>query len=230
MDQSFKVVFRVSCPHNSHLYCKTESFSTEKEAKAHIDSFFTVNGQSKEGYGIFRGLFLVRTDKLKNLGKDLFLPTVVNIALKIENSVGKIFACLFAVAIDAITLPIRFLASPISFIYNKYEHEEPHTLVNLIGGTSDGQKAIEEGVVSIHATLVNYQIKSEEIEEGVNYKDVSKSVNKVAQQVALKKLPGGIYSERMVETFSDLYSVCDDKEWVLQSNGYSNTKHTSFMC
>lgn len=52
----------------------------------------------------------VRTDR--NLPKDLFLPTVVNHAMKIDNVAARIFAVIGALVFDIITLPVRIMTAP----------------------------------------------------------------------------------------------------------------------
>lgn len=51
----------------------------------------------------------VRSNNLKNFAKDFFLPTLINHAIKVEHTVGKIFLILAALALDTLTFPIRLL-------------------------------------------------------------------------------------------------------------------------
>lgn len=230
MNTKYKVCYKVSCPHDSPLYAKTESFATEKEAKQQIDSFINNYGQSKAGYGLLRGLFIVRTDNKENFAKDFSLPTFFNITSKINNTAGKIFASLFAIAIDAITLPVRLISSPVCALYNRSHQEESHPLENLITGTEAGKKAIKDGNVSINVRLVKYTVHEDVFEDGVNYKNVSKNVNDISKKVALRSLPGGVVSEIGVSNNCSMYSVVDDKEWISIGHSRSKTAYNTFMC
>ena len=65
----------------------------------------------------------VRTNNLKNFSKDFFLPTTVNHAIKVQNTVGKIFAVLAALILDALTFPIRFLTCIPRVILNAIQQD-----------------------------------------------------------------------------------------------------------
>lgn len=51
----------------------------------------------------------VRTNNLKNFSKDFFLPTTLNHAIKVQHTVGKVFAILASLVLDVLTFPIRLL-------------------------------------------------------------------------------------------------------------------------
>lgn len=77
-----------------------------------IDRFQDQLHSGKRG-GAFRlvkaAIIPVRTNNLKNICKDVLLPTTVNRALKIHNLAGRIFAVVFALGFDILTLPIRLI-------------------------------------------------------------------------------------------------------------------------
>lgn len=56
-------------------------------------------------------LYPVRTNHLKNFATDLFFPTMINHALKIQNFISKIFVIIAAALLDLITLPIRLITA-----------------------------------------------------------------------------------------------------------------------
>lgn len=70
-------------------------------------------------------LYPVRTNNWKNFATDLFLPTVINHALAIENCVGKFFAALFALVLDTVTFPIRLLTCIPRVLINLCRGEHP---------------------------------------------------------------------------------------------------------
>lgn len=67
----------------------------------------------------------VRTNNLKNFSKDFFLPTTINHAIKAHHIAGKFFAILAALALDGITLPIRFLTCIPRIRSNAGKEEHP---------------------------------------------------------------------------------------------------------
>lgn len=66
----------------------------------------------------------LRTQNLGDFSRDFFLPTFVNLSLKIHNTALKIIASVFAVALDILTFPVRLLTSPFRAYYN-HTHPEP---------------------------------------------------------------------------------------------------------
>jgi hypothetical protein len=67
----------------------------------------------------------VRTNNLQNFAKDFFLPTLINHALKVEHTVGKIFAILGALILDSLTFPIRLLTCIPRVISNAHQEQNP---------------------------------------------------------------------------------------------------------
>jgi hypothetical protein len=64
-------------------------------------------------------LIVVRTDNLRDLAKDLFIPTVIQSAVKVNSfSLGKIFIRLGELILDFFTLPLRVLTLIPRAIYN----------------------------------------------------------------------------------------------------------------
>ncbi len=74
--------------------------------------FLQVKGyvQGKSTVAIIPATFKpVRTNNLKNFSKDFFLPTTFNHAIKVQHTVGKVFAILASLVLDVLTFPIRLL-------------------------------------------------------------------------------------------------------------------------
>lgn len=67
----------------------------------------------------------VRTDNLKNFSKDFFLPTTFNHAIKVQHTVGKVFAILASLVLDVLTFPIRLLTCIPRVISNSRRTENP---------------------------------------------------------------------------------------------------------
>jgi hypothetical protein len=61
-------------------------------------------------------LFPVRANSLSNFAKDLFFPTLINHASRVDSIVLRFFAVIAAAALDLLTLPIRLLTAIPTFI------------------------------------------------------------------------------------------------------------------
>ena len=86
--------------------------NTEWEKELTDEEFPQVQGyvQGKSTIAIIPATFKpVRTNNLKNFSKDFFLPTTLNHAIKVQHTVGKIFAILASLVLDVLTFPIRLL-------------------------------------------------------------------------------------------------------------------------
>lgn len=98
-------------PNSIKIYNLENNASWEKQLS---DAECTeVQGYIKGGkgtVGIIPATFKpVRTNNLNNFAKDFFLPTTVNHAIKVQNTIGKIFAILAALVFDMITFPVRLV-------------------------------------------------------------------------------------------------------------------------
>lgn len=70
-------------------------------------------------------LIPVRTHNWKSFSKDLFLPTLINHAIKVNDAAGKIFAIIGAIILDLLTLPVRLVMASIRvFSSNKKENHD----------------------------------------------------------------------------------------------------------
>ncbi len=103
-----------------------------------------------ENVSIFSAaLRVVRSETFINFGKDFFLPTTVNQALRVQNLVGKIFATLAAIVFDVITFPIRIVNSLIALGSNK---EEDGLLVYL-----KEQSDVDERLTTCSSVIVKLE-------------------------------------------------------------------------
>lgn len=73
---------------------------------------------------------VVRTHQLSVLAQDLFLPTFIQHAWKVNHIALKIIAVLFALTFDAITLPIRLIKCIPRVLSNKQQKE--HSLKHYL--------------------------------------------------------------------------------------------------
>lgn len=169
-----------------------KKFSSKKE----MDAFTTKYGKSKPGWNIISGAFsIIRTDNCKNFSEDLFLPTVFNFALTVNDFAVRIFAIICALAFDVITFPLRLIMMPVRLIKTGCKPENPHPLIELMNKTNDKVKhAIEKGVVRIYLRAeVTKMIPKQ---EGELFEERAKQTAKLTKmRIALRDLPGGILDD-----------------------------------
>jgi len=81
---------------------------------------------SKRTVAIFPAtLTPIRTNNLNNFSKDFFLPTTVNHAIKVQNTVKRFFVLLASLFLDIATFPIRFITFIPRIISNAVSKENP---------------------------------------------------------------------------------------------------------
>lgn len=107
----------------------------------------------------------VRTNNLKNFSKDFFLPTTINHAIKAHHIACKFFAILPALALDGITLPIRFLTCVPRIWSNA--GKEVHPLKKYLINESVDKKLLESDHVRVRLGW-----KSNWLEHNVNFIEV----------------------------------------------------------
>jgi len=94
---------------------------------------------------LLQTLIPTRTNNLRNFAQDLFLPTFVNHALKLQNVVAKIFVILSALILDMLTFPIRLLTCMPKVLSNACQKQKPKVLT---GSDSDrDQKVVKADLV-----------------------------------------------------------------------------------
>lgn len=76
--------------------------------------------KGKESVNPFKACIIpVRSHNLNDFAKDFFLPTTLNYAIKVQHTVGKVFAILGALFLDFFTFPIRLITCIPRFISNR---------------------------------------------------------------------------------------------------------------
>ncbi|MBA3604248.1 MAG: hypothetical protein H0W50_11585 [Parachlamydiaceae bacterium] len=148
----------------------------------------------------------MRTQNLKDFSKDLFLPTFFNFALKVNIAAQKVFASIFAIALDVLTFPIRFFATPYC-LYLNWRHPEIHSLTHLIGQYPGPD------VVNLVYEVQNVQVADSYTENGDTFQNATKAAIKGVMSVALKRIPGGIKSCTS-ETEENISYICMNGEWM----------------
>ncbi len=199
--------------------------TSEKE----VAEFLKTYSKSKPGWSVMNGVFYpLRTDKLSDFTKDLFLPTFVNHALEINNIALRIFASLFAIAFDLSTLPIRFLATPFRVFYNYRHPEETHPLSTLIEKESD-QTPFRENYVTIKYETSNVKMNEPIEKEGHVFQNASQETTDGTTFVALKSQVGGIKSNFTELRVNRDYNRIDD-EWDSSGSVTTKSHRSSFTC
>ena len=96
-------------------------------------------------------LLPIRTNNGKNFAKDFFLPTLINQALRVEDSAARIFAILGAILIDVVTFPIRVLTAIPRIVYNGLQ--KPHPLATYLRDNGVDEQILETGHVYVEYGL-----------------------------------------------------------------------------
>lgn len=90
-------------------------------------TYFELKNANRGSYGILPMLLcVIRTDTIENFATDLFLPTFINCAQRVQQLAGKITAGIFFFIVDIATLPLRMITLLprviISLLYTKENH------------------------------------------------------------------------------------------------------------
>lgn len=82
--------------------------------------------KSRSGYNCCIALFKpIRTNNCKNFIKDFFLPSVVNVAWKVESLAYQLFMIIFLLPWDLLTFPVRVFTTLPRCIANRNAPEHP---------------------------------------------------------------------------------------------------------
>lgn len=161
-----------------------ENFNSDQDLK----DFIVKYGKSKPGWSLLEGLVKpLRMDSWQHFAEDFFFPTFVHYALKVNHIALKVISSICAIALDVITLPIRFIMTPFC-AFSYYNHPEPkHRIESDLG-------------IAEHDLVVNLCYHKEETvvkapfqdEQGNNLQNAKKSTYEGVKTIALKNLVGGI--------------------------------------
>jgi hypothetical protein len=220
----FQSHVRIEDSHKTVLYQKNCASPQE------MQDFVQRYSRSKEGWGLLETLVMpLRTEPLTDLAQDLFFPTLIHFALKVENVVLRILASIVAAMVDLATLPLRLLATPIRFWYNAQYPEPLHPLIGLLRNNPAAKEAIEEGTVELICEMEKVSMEPIQQEEGHQFQEAQDARVKATSYIALKRLPGGVEKEMTVERKSASY-LSMDGEWTQMgsSSGISSEKSFSF--
>jgi len=181
--------------------------SCEFVKKETFSQFLKENAKSKRGYSLIQSaLCPARTTFGKELAQDLFFPTFIHYALKIDNIALKIFASLLALPFDLITLPIRFVALPFRARRLYQNPEKPHPLAERIGETLS-QNASE--ITLRYAACTTDLIKTEKL-EGQTIENWEKKETTGEVRIALKRIPGPKKTQHKGETKVSQFVKCNE--------------------
>lgn len=166
----------------------TKTCSSEEEARIFLKTY----GTSRQSWGVLQGLAVpFRTQNIKDLATDLFLPTFIHSALRIDNIALKLIASIFAIALDLVTMPIRFITTPFRMSDQAYYYpEEKHPLALEIAQRTQPQIIVEDPVVDLCYEMQKVHVVPPTAENQFTG-SATKSVVKGTLHVALRTLPGG---------------------------------------
>lgn len=125
-----------------------ELFRNEIHSEVEIKEFLEANGESVPYHSMFKACFIpIRTNSWHFLAKDLFLPTFINRAIKVDNIVLRILASCFAIILDVITLLPRLIATPFRIVHNRNSNDHP--LFKLVKTKPDSSEIEKFGLLKI---------------------------------------------------------------------------------
>jgi hypothetical protein len=220
--QGFSGVVQIKDVEGDILYQK--DFLSQKE----IETFIQQYGKSKQGYSLLQSAFIpLRTQNLK----DFFLPAFVNFSLKINNIALKIIASIFAIALDVVSLPIRFFMTPFCIYYNYKNPETEHPVINLIRESPLSQKAIIDNFVHLCYEVQDVQRSdpSAPDEEGNTFQNAAGTAVKGTIQVALRRMPGIVAQSSEEETIAS-YVGMNGGDWEVENSTKRSSSHYLYAC
>ena len=161
---------------------------------------------------IFKALVSpVLTARLNNFAKDLFLPTYLNYAITIDESVLKIFASIAAIAFDLLFLPVRLFTCPFRIIRNAAQPTHPLRVHLIVNGVNEQQQG----------DVVRVEVRSRT------------STNRTLPRTPQDEADGVIRTER--STSSSNYSrwvnfieIPDDEEYTRSTDGSQSSTSTEY--
>jgi hypothetical protein len=201
-DQSGKEIFR-------------KAITSPKEAKEFVD----MHGKSVPGYSMLKAsIILPRTDNIRDLSKDLFLPTFINHALKVNNFILRLFASVIAIIFDVITLIPRLIVFP--FKANSDRNKTEHSLVSLVKANPDSQEAIKDGILKIKVAFQEVKMGTDPL---LNMRTAKKFAVEGSLLVITKTLPESREESQFNDESIDFLEI--DGEWDAQSRVEGTSKH-----
>ncbi len=122
-------------------------FQKDVNSTDQIREFIKTYGESEPYHSIIKACFIpIRTNSWPIFAKDLFLPTFINRALKVDNIVLRILASCFSIILDLITFMPRLIRY--KFSYNK-QNREDHPLLKLLNIKSDSKEIEKNSLLKI---------------------------------------------------------------------------------
>ncbi len=184
-----------------------QNFNSDQDLK----DFIVKYGKSKPGWSLLEGLVRpLRMDSWQHFAEDFFLPTFVHYALKVNQVALKVIASIFAIALDVITLPIRFITAPF-YAYSNYNYLEPAHLIEH-----------DLGIAGHDVVNLCYDKKETIVGAPVGGlpQNGSKYTYKGTKKVALKNLVGGVSGRPIeVEKIESYVNVNGQWNWTKQITG-----------
>lgn len=116
---------------------------------------------------------VLRVDTWKNLARDLFLPSFVHIAMRMNDMASMIFVSFFAIIFDLATLTARLVTLP--FVYSaKLTSHKNHPLTKWLENESDDIRYADRLRIRIEDPL-NKELEKKEAEyKEAKYKEAQK--------------------------------------------------------
>ena len=133
-----------------------ELWRKEVGSKKEAMEWMEAHSHSVRGWGILKASFFpMRVGSCKDLAKDLFLPTFINHALRVNNLFLRVVASLCAFVWDIATMPFRFISLPFRIAQHRCSPtpESKLPVFQLIKENPDFKRVMEEGQVRLVAKV-----------------------------------------------------------------------------
>ncbi len=187
-----------------------QNVQTGLEAKQFVERY----GQSIPGCPMWKACLIpLRTENWQNFAKDLFLPTFIHRALKVDNLIMRMIASLFAIILDVATLPIRFLTAPFR-VYVNLKNPSTHPIEELIKDKPNAKPAFREGLVYIINNMSKVEIQRDEVLE---LRTAKKKAVDQRVLVVFKRYHGNREEKKCDVDISEYYEL-ENYGWDLQSH------------
>lgn len=133
-----------------------ELYRQPVQSRQEADQWIKAHKASVQGWDFIKSSIIpMRVNNFDDLKNDLFLPTFVNHASKINNFALKVIASIIAIAWDIVTFPIRLIALPIRLCAGG----EPRMPVEeLIKDSPYFAEAKKNGIVKLVSHVVNTRV------------------------------------------------------------------------
>lgn len=211
-------------------------YRREIQSDREIEPWIEANKPSVQGWGVLKSSFVpVRVDNLADFFRDVYFPTFINHALKINNICLRILVSCVAIVWDLITLPIRSLTWPIR-MYSYHYNSKPLPVEELIKTSPHFAEAKRDGVVRLvargeytrHVQSLGDFINDPKLKHLPN--TATRNTLEVTRFVTLKALPWCQEGHTSRDWTENFWMDLDNQQWLLCGSTGSKSAGSTYSC